>query len=224
MHARRWAQQWRWSAAAVAVSLHDALLGHVPWSTGLWPFNLAGVFALLLIFPDGPRSGGLWRALPRTFVAAALGLQVTLWRSAQVGGRVTGPEPAGWRLGVGYLSMTVLAASMVLAVAPLVVRYRAGTGRTRQQIRWLLLAGIVIVWVMGQAISLGGGPNSAAAAFVAAIVFLPLQRYVARRVGRVIDRDRFVAVARASGSLPTCGPGDANGGDRRGTPNRPERC
>ena len=156
---------------------------------------------------------------------------------------------------------------MVLAIASLVVRYRAGTHRVRQQIRWLLLAGIVVVillvggwaaeaagatldvaylpflvaivtlvpasvgiaivrydlfdidrllsdttawlvtlvisaglfaivvFVASQAISVGGGPSSAVAAFVTALLFLPLQRYVASRVGRIVDRDRFVAVA-----------------------------
>ena len=256
-----------WSVAAIAaVNLHNVLGSHLPWSTALWPFNLAGVFALLLVFPDGPRPGRLWFALPWAFLSAELGLQICLWGSTQDGGRVTGSAPT-WRLDVGYLGMFVLAATLVLAIASLVVRYRAGPRRIRQQIRWLLLAGIVVVvllvggWVaeaegatidvaytpftaaivtlvpvsvgiaivrydlfdidrilsattawlvtiavsagvfavvvvvISQAISLGGGPSSAAAAFVTALLFLPLQRYVATRVGRVVDRDRFVAVA-----------------------------
>ena len=257
-----------WTVAAIAgVSLYGVLLGNLPWSTGLWPFNLAGVFALLLVFPDGRRPGKLWSALPWAFLSAELGLQVVLWGSTQDGGRVTGPQPAAWRLDVGYVALVVLGATMVLAVASLVVRYRAGTRRVRQQIRWLVLGGIVVVilliggwvaeangatldlaylpflvaivtlvpasvgiaivrydlfdidrmlsataawivtisvsaglfavvvFVVSQAISVGGGPRNAVAAFVTALVFLPLQRSVASRVGRVVDRDRFVAVA-----------------------------
>jgi signal transduction histidine kinase len=256
-----------WSAAAiVAVSL-DGAVGDLPWSTGIWPLNLAGVFALLLVFPDGTRQGRLWSALPWAFGSAALGLQVTLWGATQAGGRVTGTAPAPWRLTVGYLSMIVLAATVILAIASLVVRYRAGQRRTRQQIRWLLVAGIgvvillvggwvaeafgasidlaytpflaaivtlapasvgiaivrhdlfdvdrmlsettawlvtialsaglfaLVVFLIGQAISVGGGSSNAAAAFVTALLFLPMQRRVASRVGRVVDRDRFVAVA-----------------------------
>jgi signal transduction histidine kinase len=256
-----------WSGAAVAAVSLDGSVGDLPWSTGLWPLNLAGAFALLLVFPDGPRKGRLWHAVPWAFGSAALGLQVALWGATQDGGRVTGNEPAPWRLGVGYLSMVVLAAAVILAVASLVIHYRAGPRRTRQQIRWLLLAGIGVVilliggWVaeafgasidlaytpflaailtlvpasvgiaivrhdlfdvdrmlsettawivtialsaglfaivvvlIGQAISVGGGSTSAAAAFVTALLFLPMQRRVASRVGRVVDRDRFQAVA-----------------------------
>ena len=256
-----------WSGAAVAAVSLDGAVGDLPWSTGAWPLNVAGVFALLLVFPDGRRKGRLWYALPWAFLSAVVGLQLALWGATQEGGRVTGQEPAPWRLAVGYLSMIVLAATVILAITSLVVRYRAGPRRTRQQIRWLLLAGIVVmtlliggwvaeasgaaldlaytpflaavvclvpasvgiaivrhdlfdvdrvlsettawlvtialsaglfaivVFLIGQAVSVGGGPSSAAAAFVTALVFLPLQRRVAARVGRVVDRDRFVAVA-----------------------------
>ncbi len=256
-----------WSVAAiVAVQLHGRL-GSIPWSTGTWPLNLAGVFALLLVFPDGPRPGRLWSTLPWTFALATLGLQVALWGSTQETGRVTGWEPAGWRLAVGNVAMILLGATMILAVSSLVVRYRRGGARTRQQIRWLMLAGLVVVilliggwvaeangatiavaytpflaaiatlvptavgiaivrydlfdvdrllsgtvaWVLtvtvsagifalvvflvGQAVALGGGPRSSIAAFAAALLFLPLQRFIAIWVGRVVDRDRFVAQA-----------------------------
>jgi signal transduction histidine kinase len=256
-----------WSAAAVTAVSLDGVVGDLPWATGIWPLNLAGVFALLLVFPDGPRRGRLWDVLPWSFGCAALGLQIALWGATQQGGRVTGNEPAPWRLAVGYLSMILLAVTVILAIASLVVRYRAGPRRTRQQIRWLLLAGIgvvtlliggwvaealgasldlaytpflvailalvpagvgiaivrhdlfdvdrmlsetttwlitialsaglfaIVVFLIGQAVSVGGGSSNAAAAFVTALLFLPLQRRVASRVGRVVDRDRFVAVA-----------------------------
>lgn len=256
-----------WSAAAVAAVSLNGAVGDLPWSTGIWPLNLAGLLALLLVFPDGPRQGKVWYALPWAFGLAALGLQVALWGATQSDGRVTGMEPAPWRLAVGYLSMIVLAATVILAIASLVVRYHAGPRRIRQQIRWLLLAGIgvvvlliggwvaeafgvsldlaytpflaailtliptsvgiaiirhdlfdvdrvlsettawlltialsaglfaIVVFLIGQAISVEGGSSNAAAAFVTALLFLPLQRRVASRVGQMVDRDRFVAVA-----------------------------
>ena len=256
-----------WSVAAIAAVSLNGAVGDLPWSTGIWPLNLAGAFALLLVFPDGPRKGRLWHALPWAFGSAALGLaglplgRDARWRQGH------GNVPAPWRLAVGYVSMVVLAATVILAIVSLVVRYRAGPRRTRQQIRWLLLAGIgvvilliggwvaeafgasidlaympflaaivtlvpasvgiaivrhdlfdvdrmlsettawlvtialsaglfaIVVFFIGQAISVGGGSTSAVAAFVTALLFLPMQRHVASRVGRVVDRDRFVAVA-----------------------------
>ena len=60
-----------WTVAAIAgVSLYGVLLGNFPWSTAMWPFNLAGVLALLLVFPDGARPGRPWSALPWAFLAA----------------------------------------------------------------------------------------------------------------------------------------------------------
>lgn len=257
-----------WSAAAItAVVLDDQLFGTAPWATGLWPLNLAGVFALLLVFPDGARPGRLWRALPWSFSLAGLGMQVPLWGARQVDGRVTGPEPAAWRQTVGNVCLVILAVSLILAVASLVVRYREGGRRTRQQIRWLILTGAVVVvlllggWIVeargatvsvaytpflvaivtlvpaavgiavvrydlfdvdrllsgttswlvtlfvsaavfglvvsavSQAVSVGTGLRSTLAAFVTALTLLPLQRYVASWVGRVVDRDRHVALA-----------------------------
>lgn len=256
-----------WSVAAiVAVGLHD-LLGALPWSVGLWPFNLVGILGLLLVFPDGPQRGRLWAALPWSFAVSAAGLQIALWGATSDGGRVTGTEPAPWRLGIGTAAMALLGATMILAVASVVVRHRRGTVRTRQQIRWLMLAGIVVVvllvggWIaealgagllpayapflgaisitvpaavgvaivrydlfdvdrllstavawlvtvamsagvfalvvflVGEAVAVGGGPRNSVAAFVTALVFLPLQRFLAERVGRLVDHDRFVALA-----------------------------
>lgn len=257
-----------WSAAAiVAVVLDDELFASAPWATGLWPLNLAGVFALLLVFPDGPRPGRLWRILPWSFSLAGLGLQVPLWGASQASGRVTGQEPAAWRMTVGNVCILVFAVSLVLAVASLVVRYRAGDRRTRQRVHWLILAGVavialftgggileangatiaaaytpflvaivtlvpaavgiaivrhdlfdvdrvlsgaaswlltlvvsavvfgLVVYAVSQAVAVGTGLRSSLAAFVTALTLLPLQRSLASWVGRVVDRDRHVALA-----------------------------
>lgn len=67
-----------WCGAAVAVSMtaeHVAdgaagagaasLVG--PVAVGLWPVNLAGLFALLLVFPEGHPPGRIWRWVPWLF-------------------------------------------------------------------------------------------------------------------------------------------------------------
>jgi signal transduction histidine kinase len=55
-----------------------------------------------------------------------------------------------------------------------------------------IFGGVVVA--VSQAIGAGSGLGPAAAAFVTALALLPLHRQLARLVGRVVDRDRFVAV------------------------------
>ena len=255
-----------WTTGSLAfVGIHD-LLPELPWSVGVWPVNLAGLFALLLVFPAGRRPGLTWRLAPWLFVIASACLVVSLWGAKVVDGAVTG-SPGQAAPAVGVVGLVLVGVSMVIAVAHLVVSYRRGEQREREQIRWLMLAGIVVVvllvggWVaesfgagvdvaytpfvaaiatlvpaavgvaivrhdlfdvdrllgesaswsvtlvlsagvfggvvllVGQLVDEVTEVGSTAAAFVTALLLLPLQRNVHRRVSRVIDRDRFVAVA-----------------------------
>src|SRR5262249_7134191 len=52
-----------------------------------------------------------------------------------------------------------------------------------------------VVLVAGRALGGGTGIGTTAAAFATALVLLPLHRSVAAFVGRIVDRDRHVAVA-----------------------------
>src|SRR5690348_12951593 len=57
-----------WTTAAIAVvTAHVGPLAELPWSSGAWPLNLAGLLVLLLVFPDGRSHGALWRAVPWMF-------------------------------------------------------------------------------------------------------------------------------------------------------------
>ena len=53
----------------------------------------------------------------------------------------------------------------------------------------------VVVLGVSEVVSRSSGLQLTAAAFVTALVLLPLHRYVSGAVARVVDRDRFVAVA-----------------------------
>ncbi|HRD63823.1 MAG TPA: hypothetical protein PL137_23190, partial [Nocardioides sp.] len=120
-------------------------LAELPWSSGAWPLNLAGLLALMLVFPDGASSGRVWRAVPWAFGVATLGMVAVQWGARQVDGEVVGGPNGAWVPPVAVLSLLTIGLSLVLAAASLAVRYRHGTRRTRQQTRWLLLAGIVVV-------------------------------------------------------------------------------
>lgn len=267
-----------WTGAAVVlVFISDALVvstttaSPLPfsaiaryWWVGLWPVNLAGLVALLLVFPDGRRPGWTGRTVPWLFVVA---VAVTLggqWGLAQEGDPLVWPD----RPLVVILSGPLLVgASLVLTVVDVVARYRSGESRGRRQMRWLLLAGSAVVvfifagWWMqavGVPIEVAYAPflvttvvavpaavtiavvrhdafdidrilsssaawlmtlvmsaavfavvvvavsgvvaqhvvvGPAVAAFVTALTLLPLHRLIHSMVGRVIDHDRFVAVA-----------------------------
>ena len=257
-----------WTTAAIAViTVHVGPLAELPWSSGAWPLNLAGLLALMLVFPDGRLTGWPWRAVPWAFAVASVGMVAVQWGGKQVDGAVVGGPRGPWVPPIAVLSLAVLAVSLILAVASLVVRYRRGTRRSRQQIRWLFLAGLVVVvllmagWVVevlgaslgvaytpflvaivtlvptavglaivrhdlfdvdrlltgatawlvtvlvsaavfagvvyavSNAVAIGTGLTSGVAAFVTALALLPVQRHLATWVGRVVDRDRHVAVA-----------------------------
>lgn len=271
-----------WSSASVSFALvNDAvaasfftddplplagLFRHV-WA-GLWPVNLAGLFALLLVFPDGRRRGRYWAALP-FFYAAAVGAMVfAMWDAREVDGQVVGGRSDRVHEVFGALGLLALVVCLVSAVVSVVRQYRSGDERRALQIRWLLLAGssalvllatgwvleafgatltvayapfmgaIIIlipaaVWIamvrhdlfdvdrllgaggswtltlvvsagifgtvilaVSRSVGDGAGLGPAAASFVTALALLPLHRHAVTLVGRVIDRDRHVAISR----------------------------
>jgi signal transduction histidine kinase len=237
-------------------------------STGLWPLDLAGLLALLLVFPDGRRPGRIWRAVPLAYAGATVLMVVALWGASKVDGQVVGGPTGGTRMGLVVAGQLLVASCLVTAIVSLVLRYRSGDEVLRVRVRWLMLAGVAIValliagWVMSigfdvalgvaytpvllalvllvptavavaivrhdlfdidrllsqstawmvtlmlsaaifgtvvlgvsEVVSRSSGLDLTAAAFVTALVLLPLHRYVSGAVARVVDRDRFVAVA-----------------------------
>jgi signal transduction histidine kinase len=238
-------------------------------STGIWPLTLAGLLALLLVFPDGRLRGRLWRAVPLAYAAATILLIIALWGARKVDGQVVLESSGGLRVALMIAGQVVVAACLVAAIVSLVVRYRSGDDVVRLRLRWLTFAGVVVVallvagWVMsigfGVTLEVAYAPlliaivalvpvavaiaivrhdlfdidrllsdsaawavtlmlsaaifggvvlgvsellsrssrlDVTAAATVTALVLLPLYRYVSAAVARVVDRDRFVAVAR----------------------------
>jgi signal transduction histidine kinase len=238
-----------------------------PLWVGIWPINLAGVLALLLVFPDGRLAAGRWAGLPAIFAVGTAAMVTTSWNAREVGGRIVGGPSGTWVTVVGILGVAAIGSSLILAVASVVLRYRREDRTHREQIRWLMLAagltitcllagwaalalgaplpvaftpfllgivvllpaavGIAIVrhdlfdvdrvlgattaWVLtligsatvfaavvllvGRVLGASTGLAPTAAAFVTALALLPLQRYLALSTGRLMDRDRYVAVA-----------------------------
>ncbi|MFZ2504579.1 MAG: histidine kinase [Nocardioides sp.] len=257
-----------WTTAVIGlVTAHVGPAADLPWSVGIWPLNLAGLLVLMLVFPDGPSEGRLWRVVPWAFAAATAGMVAAQWGGKQVDGVVMGGSEGAWVNPLALVSIFTIGMCLVLSAASLVTRYRKGAPRTKRRIRWLMLAGIAVVsllvagWVaealgaalrvaytpflaaivvlvptavgiaivrhdlfdidrllsktaswlvtllvsaavfgaivyaVSRAVSVGTGLTAGVAAFVTALMLLPVQRYLASWVGRVLDRDQFVAVA-----------------------------
>ena len=119
-----------------------------------WIFLLAvaPVPLFLALFPTGTVPSPRWRWLPRTLVVLfAIGIVGSMLRAGTVDitDGVEPNEPHG-RRGARADPRTALAhrrqalgiALTVLAVASLVLRYRAARGEERQQIRWIAFVGL----------------------------------------------------------------------------------
>ncbi len=236
-------------------------------AAGLWPLNVAGLVALLLVFPDGSRPGRRWRA-PALLLPLAMAATVfALWGTRQVDGRLVGGPESSLRTGAGLIGMLLVAASVGLGIASVVRSARTGDALRRLQVRWLALAGVVaaallaggwvaeilgapvgvaytphlvaivvlvpvavgvailrhdlfdvdrvlgdtvsaivtavvsaavfgaVVLAVGRALGVSGEVPAVTAAFVTALVLLPVHHRIARIVGRLVDRDRHVALA-----------------------------
>ncbi len=194
-----------WCSASVVLvlivdALSDGALGPrvsaltALFATAIWPLNLAGLLALLLVFPDGRRRGPLDRAVPWLFLGASALLLGGLWG---------GDEPAGPGLAAAAaVGLALVGVSMVLATVSMALRYRAGGELAREQIRGLMLAGAVVVALLvggWAAEAAGASITQAYAPFVVGIlVLVPLAVGVAIVRHDLFDIDRIVSEGVAS--------------------------
>ncbi len=120
-----------------------------PWSMGL------GFFLALLLFPDGRLPGKRWR--PVAITVGGVGILFVLRMgfdptSSNFDGAHPVPHwgaiPAFNRAGGLWAVIDLLnAASLVLVLASLVVRFRRGDDRTRRQLLWVVFAVIIVALV-----------------------------------------------------------------------------
>jgi signal transduction histidine kinase len=169
-----------WLAAFIV-----ATPGVEAWGSGpvvgaaVWPWQLVGFMWLLLVFPDGLPAGRLWRAVAALVPVSALGVTVAFvltvnYHDDPVGhSPVSVPEPVWFPLMVAALGF--LLAIVVSCATSVVLRYRRGDHRVRQQLRWLILAaGTVVVLMVASWVvtALGWVGESAYAGFLLGIVVL----------------------------------------------------
>jgi signal transduction histidine kinase len=165
-------------------------------SVGIWPLNVAGLVALLLVFPDGRRPGWPWRAVPWLLLVATGATVFALWGSRQVGGEVVGAPEGPARLVAVVAGLALVATSVGLGVASVVRTYQRGDELRRLQVRWLALAGVVAAallvagWVaesLGAPLGLAYTPH-----LVAIVVLVPAAVGVAILRHDLFDVDRLL--------------------------------
>ncbi|MFI6675908.1 histidine kinase [Kribbella sp. NPDC050470] len=115
---------------------------------GVWAWQLVGFLILLLVFPDGLRWKALFWLVPiaAALMTAAFVVTMNYHDVPPAHSPVAVPEALWMPVMLGALGI-VLAVS-VACIASVVVRYRHGDQRTRQQLRWLILAAGAVVVLM----------------------------------------------------------------------------
>lgn len=165
-------------------------------SVGIWPLNVAGLVALLLVFPDGRRPGWPWRAVPWLLLAATGATVFALWGSSQVEGGVVGAPSGPARVVAVTVGLALVATCLGLGIASVVQTYRHGDELRRLQVRWLALAGtiaaalLVAGWVaegFGAPLALAYTPH-----IVAIVVLVPAAVGAAILRHDLFDVDRIL--------------------------------
>ncbi len=191
------------SSPPPALAVGAAYLDENIWLLGV----LCSVGLPLLLFPEGRPLSARWRRVVVVMAASALvALMTSAVASSPFANPVDGTQqltnPWGVR-GVGPVvnplrgvAVTVLMASMLLAVASVVLRFRRATGVERQQLRWvragamLAVAGMFSVYVAGL-LDLPSGVSDALVAL--GLGCLPLSLTIAVLRYRLYDLDRIVS-------------------------------
>lgn len=148
-----------WLAASLLVVPALEAWGKAPWpgadfvaalSVVAWPWQLTGFLVLLLVFPDGLLPGRRWRVVAAGIPVSALAIGVAMTVTMDYAepryftAPVLVPEPIWMPLMIAALAFLLVV--VVACGIGVVLRYRRGDERTKQQLRWLILAtGAVVV-------------------------------------------------------------------------------
>ncbi len=163
-----------------------------------WPVALVAALPMtLLLFPDGVLPGPRWRPLLGVAVVNALAFETQFGAGAETasysnGDGVRGYVQVPWA-DASWVGVTAGAATVVLylaGIASLVVRYRRGEDRTRQQVLWLLMASIVMfsVFLLSDVTELGGFLVTPAIAAVPAAIAIAILRHQLLDIRLVVSR------------------------------------
>ncbi len=193
-----------------------AWIGAWGWAAGIGPM----ITFVFLLFPDGHLPSRRWHpvAWVTGAVIVALVVLAAVDPQLEMPAGTTNPlaieaggQAIGVAVGIGFMLLVVLA---LISVASLIVRYRRSVGDEREQIKWLMFAGVLLaIWIalqtIGQAAGIPWLVDSFAATTLSALAFLALPvaigiamlRYRLFDVNVVIRKTVVVAILAAVISL-----------------------
>ena len=199
-----------WLAASLLVVPALEAWGRAPWpgadflaalSVVAWPWQLAGFLVLLLVFPDGLLPGRRWAVVAAGIPVSALAVGVAMTVTMDYAepryftAPVLVPEPLWMPLmfaALGFLLVVVVACG-----ASVVLRYRRGDERTKQQLRWLILAAgaVVVLMVASWAVTSLEliGPEAYSAFLLGILVLVPAAVAIAVLRYDLFEIDRILS-------------------------------
>ncbi len=164
-----------------------------------WPMLLLAGPALALFFPDGRLPGRRWRA-PISIGAGLIGLAllVGLVRPGSVDPENDLPPnpigidaiPRGLFDAIEATSFVVLIATVGVAVASVIVRYRRATPDERHQLKWFVFA--VTIWALLLPMSLYGSSIILASVSLGTLILLPASILIAITRYRLYEIDTLI--------------------------------
>ena len=118
-----------------------------------WIFGAPGMILLFLLFPDGHYLSRGWRWVPAGWLAGAA-LATPGWvLNPRLGQDLSdGVNPwatdAWWVEPAFAVGLTLICLAMAASVVALLLRFRRARGLERQQLKWVMLAGALVVVVL----------------------------------------------------------------------------
>lgn len=212
---------WLLAAVAACISLQSAALGVAAQveagrlsAAAAWLSHwvalpgFASFAFLVVVFPTGRLPSQRWRWVVWSLTLGVVLLSVAVaFAPGMVGGVGVG-NPYAWDAGAGLLRTLDRVAGLLLtagaagAVASLVVRFRRSRGDERQQLKWFLLAIVVLVVALAFAAVASGPLNELS--FVLAVIALtgvPVAVGVAILEYHLYDIDQVINRALVYGAL-----------------------
>ena len=173
--------------------------GFMAWlSVWTWSLPIALIPLILLRFPDGRLPSPRWRWAQRLcFVPAALMLGPAIAWYGKPADRYPEIEDGGY-LGAEWVGPIITAMfvtlilSVLVALASLVMRYRRSLGPERQQLKWILLATLLLFLQGIWEIFLPGPDDLLTALGAVAFAAIPASMGVAILRYRLYDVDRII--------------------------------
>ena len=178
-----------------------ALQDVAAWVQGwIWAPSLAALSLIMWVFPTGRPLPGRWRwgmrlALLATFVLL-VPTPILLWpqRGPALLQDAGIPGVAGTALNVGFILLMLSAA---WGVVSLVVRFRRSRGEERQQLKWVVLAGVIVMFqaladiVLLDALGIGDSMTREVVS-AATLSIVPVSAGIAMLKHRLYDIDRLI--------------------------------